>query len=98
MKRLFVLTAMITATLLPATEAQANFPVKCYTKMDYGVLFTKCSDGYYAQTVRQGRYKISTWRNQDIPQYVVACQGINDKSLLPVKRCARTGMYIHTNP
>ena len=89
---------MITATLLPATEAQANFPVKCYTKMDYGVLFTKCSDGYYAQTVRQGRYKISTWRNENIPQYAGACRGINDRSLQPVKRCARTGMYIHTNP
>jgi len=55
--------------------------------MDYGVLFTGCSDGYYAHTYREGWYKVSTWYNKNIPFYEVTCKAINDRSLRPVPRC-----------
>jgi hypothetical protein len=65
----------------------SNLPVKCYTRMDYGVLFTACTDGYYAQTYRQGRHKVTTWYNKNIPFYKVTCKAVNTRDLRPVPRC-----------
>jgi hypothetical protein len=72
----------------------SNFPVKCYTRFDSGVLLTVCSDGFYAYTVRDGWYKVSTWQSTKIPQYKVVCRGMNTRSLLPVPRCKGPEMRV----
>jgi len=88
MKRLFALAVLVTLMLWPISKVEAKEPQRCYTRMDYGVMFTKCNNGYYAHTIRKDRHKITTWRKLDTPEYKVVCRGINDKSLLPVPRCA----------
>ncbi len=81
-------------SFVPQTSAN-EFPVKCYTRMDYGTLFTKCSDGYYAHTYRKDGFKYTTWYNKNIPHYKVTCKGINDRSLLPIYRCRGPQMGLH---
>ena len=96
MRKTLLVAAVLAVSLLPIEPAAAIGPVKCYTRNDYGVLFTGCNDGYYAYTYRQGYHKISVWQNQDRPFYKVTCQALNDRSLLPVPRCKGPQIGLHS--
>jgi hypothetical protein len=80
---------------LSVSPATANgFPVKCYTRLDYGVLFTQCNDGHYGYTVRQGKYKITVWQHTKIPKWSITCRALNTRDLRPAPRCQASGMRI----
>ena len=95
-KVLFVLALTTLLATLNTPTATANNPlIKCYNRMDYGVIFTNCSDGYYARTNRIDGFKYTTWYNKNIPFYKVTCKGINDRGLQPITRCRAPQVGLH---